>query len=331
MDVFQENIDLKERLAVQEKTNFMLQQMIAKLEEKIIVLEDTKLNIEDLEPDLPTADTFIIENYYVSKTDKQPPTEKHVEPTPSLDLKTNDFQTIADSLEEAVSDLSEEQKKIEEALDEGGMKLALNAKRVEVLSQRSALESELNFSEEKTKGTTVQDCDFSVFSNGAGPPPNGSGMQCRWRIPNVAEALENSKKYPNLPLVSPVWQTQPCGYCVQAYLYFNGHPESVGSYASILMRPVPGAYDGLLKWPLDATLTFCILDLLRKNARPWIKNCRSDPDSPCFKQRPPPPSELSPDMNVASGLPDFIPIHTLLEEFTEDNTIMLEMSLKPKQ
>ena len=39
MDVFQENIDLKERLAVQEKTKFMLQQMIAKLEEKIIVLE----------------------------------------------------------------------------------------------------------------------------------------------------------------------------------------------------------------------------------------------------------------------------------------------------
>ena len=39
MDVFQENIDLKERLAVQEKTKFMLQQMIAKLEEKILVLE----------------------------------------------------------------------------------------------------------------------------------------------------------------------------------------------------------------------------------------------------------------------------------------------------
>ncbi|CAI8055482.1 TNF receptor-associated factor 5 [Geodia barretti] len=299
---------------------------MAKLEEKLLVLEGTKINIDDLELDLPTADTFNIENYHVSKTEKEKLTGKHVEPIPSPDLKSCDFETIAGTLEESVSDLSEGQKKIEVALDEGGMKLALNAKRAEVLAQKRALESELNFSEETTKSTSG---DFSVFSTGAGPPPNGSGMQCRWRV-NVVEALENAKKYPNLPLVSPVWPTHPCGYCVRAYLYFNGHPESGGSHVSIFMRPVHGAYDGLLKWPLDATLTFCILDLLGKNARPWIKNCRSDPDSPCFKQRPPPPSESSPDMNAASGLLDFIPIDTL-KKYTKDQTIMLEMSMKPKR
>ena len=112
-----------------------------------------------------------------------------MEPTPSPDLKSCDFETIAGTLEESVSDVSEGQKKIEVALDEGRMKLALNAKRAEVLAQKHALESELNFSEETTKSTSG---DFSVFSTGAGPPPNGSGMQCRWRV-NVVEALENAK------------------------------------------------------------------------------------------------------------------------------------------
>ena len=203
-----------------------------------------------------------------------------------------------------------------------------HAKCTKVLSQRSALGSEQLLGNDSFEKPVDTSGDFRVFSNGAGPPPNGSGMQCQWRIPDISQELKNSRKHPYRPLVSPVWSTQPCGYCMQAFLYPNGCKDSLRGNTSIFIKMVHGNYDDSLKWPLDATLTFCLIDSLHDNARPWVRNCRSNPDCPCFKQRPPPLPHSAPEMNIASGFLNFIPIDNL-EKYTKDDTIMLEMSLRP--
>ena len=249
-----------------------------------------------------------------------------------MPTSSSDFETITSELEQSILEVAEGQTKVEEALDESSKKLEIKAKRLEALSKWSALQSQWDFSGNAGFETTKnRSLDFH-FSNGVGPSPNGSRMQCRLKISHMAQMLENAREHPDLPIETPPWPTHPCGYWVQAYIYLNGYRHSPdqnpGSQVSIFMKTLPGPYDDYLKWPLEATLTFCLLDLKGKNDHPWIKSCRSDPDCPAFKRRPPLKSS---DMNIVSGILDFIPIEKMIEDFIKDDTIMIEMSLRPKR
>ena len=161
--------------------------------------------------------------------------------------------------------------------------------------------------------------DFSV----SGKPPNGSSMQCRWQIQNISKFLNDARKNHSTPLISPVWCTHPCGYCLRAYVFINGYGQYQGTHVSIFFKLVPGPNDDFLPWPLKGIFTFFLLDHF-KNLRPIMKTFQSDHSL----QRPLVSSDS--DMNIASGCPDFITIDTLSNErYVKDDALVLEFKLLP--
>ena len=253
--------------------------------------------------------------------DKPPPPNETAVRPPSSPT----FQDLAARLHDTVSAVHEDEKAVKQKLHETGNGLMLNSKRLDTLSRSIAFQNgSLSSSDAMLQRKLVPRIEFAVFSKGAGPPPNGSTMQACMTIKNFSEALNDARKHPHLPLESPVWKTHPCGYCIRAFLYLNGHGDFCGSHVSVFVSVVVGPYDDRLKWPLDALLTFCLLDLETNNSRLHLRTCASDPKSLCFKR---PPQESSDTTLFAAGIPDFIPIRDVQREYVKDDTIMLEFKV----
>ena len=176
--------------------------------------------------------------------------------------------------------------------------------------------------QQKRKIYDVSANDFTVFTE---RPPNGSGMQCRWHIPNVDEKLAYARENPEKPLISPSWPTGAGGCCARAFVYLNGDGRGFGTHVSPFISLVQGPDDRFIPWPMSGDLVFVLLDQ-EHNARPILKRVRSERTL----QRPPPSSlDIRNEMNTAYGCPCFTPIATLSDEkYVKDNTMTWEFSFQ---
>jgi hypothetical protein len=107
-------------------------------------------------------------------------------------------------------------------------------------------------------------------------------------------------------IYSAPFYTSPTGYkmCARLYLYGDGNARRTHmSLFSVLMR---GEYDAILKFPFHFKITFCLYDQTNQQ-RHIIDSFRPDTKSNSF-QRP------RSDMNIASGIPKFVPLSILQQE-----------------
>ena len=171
-----------------------------------------------------------------------------------------------------------------------------------------------NASSEEYPATRQHFFDFSRN------PSDNSGMQCRWILTNVTQHIKMASSDPHTPIVSPPWYTRQCGYCLQAYLFLNGHGSSMGSTVSIFMSPIQGLHDNFLRWPLVGQLRFALLNPHCGNYDVHVKLYFSDPKSGTFR-RP-----TTGNSRLASGSSHFISINRLLREYVKDDTAYLELA-----
>ena len=237
------------------------------------------------------------------------------------------YEDMAAKLESSLLEGNKETEAFKQKLDENGKDLLLMSRKMDAVTQLAALQSELDFSTDTTTETTAPSQNFTVFSKES-LPPNGSKMECCWRIPNFSKALEDAQKLVNEYLESPVWISGPCGYCMKAILYLNGYEKHKGKHVSLFLCVQKGDYDDRNKWPLQALLTFALLDLKTKNSRLYLRSCRLDRTNPPFT-RPPQESDFL-EYFTAAGLPDFIPITDMIENYVKNDAIMLEFKVSPE-
>ena len=245
----------------------------------------------------------------------------------SKDSESSDFEKLFVESQETASALTKKTKQNKLNMDCDKVELQQHAQIVDAYTRRlSILGRDVDFSKDiRRKIYDVSDEEFTVFNNEK--PLNGSSMQCRLIITNVAQKTLYACNYSNEPLTTPPWSISCDGYKMKAHVYLNGYGDSLGKYISVSMSVVCGPHDDFLQWPVHGTVTFCLLDH-KKNIRPIIRTFHTNPKYPF--QRPTPLIES--DMNAASGCPEFAPIHTLKQErYVKDNTMVWEFSFVPSK
>ena len=151
----------------------------------------------------------------------------------------------------------------------------------------------------------------------------------RWIITDPYEKIRHARNHPNQPLTSPEWCTHPGGYKAQILIYLNGNGRCLRTHVSVFMAFRSGYDDAFLKWPVQGTMSFFLLDQERNNARPIVRCLQSDPNSSSFS-RPPQPQDHGSTMNVASGCPDFALISTLYDtRYVKNDTMYWEFCFHP--
>ncbi|CAF1090045.1 unnamed protein product [Didymodactylos carnosus] len=101
-------------------------------------------------------------------------------------------------------------------------------------------------------------------------------------------------------IFSPPFYSSPTGYKMRARLYLNGDGNARHTHMSPSFVLMTGEYNGILKWPFNHKVTFCLYDQSSQN-RHVIDSFRPDIKSNSF-QRP------HSDMNIAGGIPEFFPV-----------------------
>ncbi|CAF1214902.1 unnamed protein product, partial [Rotaria sordida] len=149
--------------------------------------------------------------------------------------------------------------------------------------------------EVETIKQTSSDCS-SISSN------DGSYI---WKISNVAEKLANAIANRQISIYSPPFYSSPTGYKMRMRLYMNGDGQARGTHLSLFFVLMRGDYDSILTWPFHYKITFCLYDQTGSQ-RHIIDSFRPDIKSNSF-QRP------RSDMNVASGIPKFLPLSIIQE------------------
>lgn len=108
--------------------------------------------------------------------------------------------------------------------------------------------------------------------------------------------------------------------CVRLYPMGDGNARHTHmSLFFVLMRT---KYDAVLKFPFKHKVSFCLFDLSGRKQH-FIDSFRPDPKSNSFQQ---PKS----DMNIASGIPKFIPISRLKDSdspFVKNDTIFIKAAV----
>ena len=134
------------------------------------------------------------------------------------------------------------------------------------------------------------------------------------------ERIQDAKSGRQQSFYSPPFYTHPNGYKICARLYLNGDGQGRGTHASIFFVILRGEYDALLHWPFKQKCTFILID--QSTNRMNITDAfKPHPNSESFKR---PVSE----MNIASGLPIFCPLSTLVAQdrgFIKENTMFIRV------
>ncbi|MCL6269680.1 hypothetical protein M3P05_06975 [Sansalvadorimonas sp. 2012CJ34-2] len=156
-----------------------------------------------------------------------------------------------------------------------------------------------------------------------------------WRVPEVEKLMQDAKDGKITSLCSAPFYTGPNGYrlCLRAYL--NGDGIGEGLYLSVFIVLMRGEYDPLLEWPFDYKVTIALRDQSPDIAKrkDHVRMFRSDKSSSSY-QRP------VKDMNIASGVPEFIPLSKLKPRvsgdlpdgeswFVVDDTLFLDVKVEP--
>jgi len=112
-------------------------------------------------------------------------------------------------------------------------------------------------------------------------------------------------------------------------LYPQGDGNARKTHMSLFFVLMRSEYDAILKFPFNFKVTFCLYDQSGNSAH-IVDAFRPDTKSNSF-QRP------RSEMNIASGIPKFVPLSTLQEKassYIQDDTmfikIMIEFIEQPK-
>ena len=129
-----------------------------------------------------------------------------------------------------------------------------------------------------------------------------------WTISGVREKITAARLEQQTSLYSPPFYTSETGYKLCIRLYLNGDGTARGTDASIFLVVLRGRFDAILKWPFSYRVSFCLFDqrtMIDSNgtqqAKHMIQSFRPDQNSSSF-QRP------RSAMNIASGIPKFVPL-----------------------
>ena len=108
-------------------------------------------------------------------------------------------------------------------------------------------------------------------------------------------------------------------YCIS--LYLNGDDVGKGTHISIFLVVMKSEYDELLSWPMQARVTFELINLENETAS-IIETFVSNPES-CSFQKP------IMDMNKPAGCPTFVSIEQFLNGgFIKDNCAFIKTTVK---
>ncbi|CAF1134023.1 unnamed protein product [Adineta ricciae] len=169
--------------------------------------------------------------------------------------------------------------------------------------------------------TVLQQQIFSLkeqVNNGYGILPQERGDIIAWKITNVHEKMYDAMSERQTSIYSPPFYTSPTGYKLCIRLYLNGDGTSRGSHASIFLVVLRGEFDGILKWPFQFSVAFCLCDqrtILESNGTREPKHIIG-----CFKPDTKSISFQKPTLSVsiASGIPKFCPLDELNRSANEN-------------
>ncbi|CAF1222580.1 unnamed protein product [Rotaria sordida] len=141
-----------------------------------------------------------------------------------------------------------------------------------------------------------------------------------WKISNFKEKLIDTQSERQISIYSPPFYSSPNGYKMRARLYLNGDGNARRTHMSLFFVLMRSVNDPILKFPFNYKVTFCLYDQT-PTQRHIIDSFRPDIKSNSF-QRP------RSDMNIASGIPKFIPLEIVQQEknpYVRDDTMFIKI------
>ncbi|CAF1074128.1 unnamed protein product [Didymodactylos carnosus] len=171
-------------------------------------------------------------------------------------------------------------------------------------SSQESLQQELSIIKQKVKEIEFMSYDSTLI----------------WKVTNVTDKTTDAQSERETSIYSPVFYSSPIGYKMCARLYLNGDGNARRTHMSLFFVLMKGDYDGILKWPLNCKVTFCLFDQTGQN-RHVIDSFRPDTKSnSCQRPRP--------EMNIASGIPKFFPLPMIRQDnnnYVIDNTMFIKI------
>ncbi|CAF0771168.1 unnamed protein product [Adineta ricciae] len=141
-----------------------------------------------------------------------------------------------------------------------------------------------------------------------------------WKITGFQEKMNDARLERQTSLYSPAFYSSLAGYKMRLRLYLNGDGNARQTHLSLFFVLMRGANDAVLKFPFTYKVTFCLFDQSGRG-RHVIDSFRPDVRSNSF-QRP------RSEMNIASGIPKFLPLSALEGEnngYVVDDTVFIKV------
>ncbi|CAF1184672.1 unnamed protein product, partial [Didymodactylos carnosus] len=171
-------------------------------------------------------------------------------------------------------------------------------------SNQESLQQELSIIKQKVKEIEFMSYDSTLI----------------WKVTNVTDKTTDAQSERETSIYSPIFYSSPIGYKMCARLYLNGDGNARRTHMSLFFVLMKGDYDGILKWPLNCKVIFCLFDQTGQN-RHVIDSFRPDTKSnSCQRPRP--------EMNIASGIPKFFPLPMIRQDnnnYVIDNTMFIKI------
>ncbi len=134
--------------------------------------------------------------------------------------------------------------------------------------------------------------------------------------------LADAQSEKQISIYSSPFYSSPNGYKMRARLYFNGDGTAKGTHLSLFFVLMRGENDGILEFPFNYKVTFCLYDQTPQQ-RHIIDSFRPDTKSTSF-QRP------RSEMNIASGVPKFFPLTMIQQDnnpYVRDDTMFIKITI----
>ncbi|CAF0929203.1 unnamed protein product [Adineta steineri] len=141
-----------------------------------------------------------------------------------------------------------------------------------------------------------------------------------WKITNVREKMSDARSERQSSIYSPPFYSSPTGYKMRLRLYLFGDGNARRTHMSLFFVLMRSVNDAILKFPFNYKVSFCLYDQSGEEKH-VIDSFRPDIKSNSF-QRP------RSDMNIASGIPKFLPLSMLEEEnsrYVRDDTMFIKV------
>ncbi|CAF1094727.1 unnamed protein product [Rotaria sordida] len=141
-----------------------------------------------------------------------------------------------------------------------------------------------------------------------------------WKISRFQEKMTDAKSERQVSIYSPPFFSSPTGYKMCARLYLYGDGNARRTHMSLFFVLMRGPNDSILQYPFSYKVTFCLFDQSDQRSH-IIDSFRPDTKSNSF-QRP------RSDMNIASGIPKFVPINTVdnpNSPYVKDDTMFIKV------